>query len=71
MACKCGRTNCKGHYLLHPAEMKEVPALKAKELEKDENCTFDLCESPSSGELFTKFHELHVLSALEVCDGKA
>ena len=62
MACKCGNERCKGYVLLHPAELSEVPKIKARELEKDKDCTFQLMDSPSSGEIFTKFKELHVIN---------
>lgn len=61
MCKRCGRENCTGYYLLHPAEMIHIPEIEAKEREKNQKCRFDLTESPSSGEIFTKFHELHVL----------
>ena len=60
--CKCGRANCTGYYLLHPKEMSKVSKLKEKELSLNNRCTFDLRVSPSSGEIFTTFYELHVLA---------
>lgn len=60
--CKvCGKDGCIGKYLLHPAEFKEIPRLKEKELLESPNTTFELVDSPSSGEMFTKFKELHVI----------
>lgn len=61
--CKCGNEKCKGFYLLHPKEMIAVQKLKETELIADPDCTFDLRDSPSSGEVFTKFRELHVLGS--------
>lgn len=62
MCMKCGNDNCIGSYLLHPVEVKEVPRLKEKELKEDPDTTFLLIDSPSSGEMFVKFKELHVIS---------
>lgn len=60
--CKvCGKDGCIGKYLLHSKELHEIPSLKAKELLKDPNTTFELVDSPSSGEVFNKFKELHVI----------
>jgi hypothetical protein len=61
--CKCGNEKCTGFYLLHPKEMCKIPELKKKELEEDSKCTFNLMVSPSSGEIFTVFHELHVIGS--------
>lgn len=63
MACsKCGKENCSGFFLLHSKEMSEIPRLKARQRELDSECEFELIDSPSSGEVFTKFKELHVIS---------
>lgn len=60
--CKiCGNAKCVGKYLLHPAEFKKIANLKEKELLEDNTTTFLLVDSPSSGECFTKFKELHVI----------
>lgn len=60
--CKiCGNDKCSGKYLLHPKELKEIPKIKEKELEQNPNRTFILVDSPSSGEIFTRFKELHVI----------
>ena len=60
--CKrCNRKNCKGYYLLHEEELSGVPLLKEKELRLDKDIEFDLKVSPSSGEVFTVFWELHML----------
>lgn len=61
--CKCGNEKCKGFYLLHPKELIQVRQLKENELKADQDCTFDLKVSPSSGEIFTKFYELHVIGS--------
>lgn len=60
---KCGDPTCTGFYLLHEKEYTAsiLADLKTKELEKDPLVTFNIIKSPSSGELFTKFYELHVL----------
>lgn len=60
--CKCGNPLCTGFYLLHPKEMGMLDKLKAQERERDPNCSFNLIDSPPSGEIFTRFKELHVLS---------
>lgn len=60
MACKkCGHENCTGFYLLHPKELSDIPNIKQKELKENNNMKFDLIDSPSSGEVYTKFKELH------------
>lgn len=60
--CKiCRNDNCIGKYLLHPKELCEIPKIKQKELEENPNRTFIMVDSPSSGEVFTKFKELHVI----------
>lgn len=59
--CKiCKHEGCTGKYLLHPKELKFVPLIKERELAKDPDYKFELVDSPSSGEMFTKFKELHV-----------
>lgn len=62
MSCKCGNAKCKGFYLLHYKELHKVEDLKRKVLVEDCNCTFNLIDSPSSGEIYVKFKELHVIS---------
>ena len=60
--CKiCGNDKCSGKYLLHPKELSKIPELKTKELVENPKRTFLLVDSPSSGEIFTKFKELHVI----------
>lgn len=61
--CKCGNRNCKGFILLHQKELKKIDEIKKRELEEDPDCRFELMDSPSSGEIFTKFYELHVRSS--------
>jgi len=56
--CKnCKTEGCIGFYLLHPAEIHKIESLKAKH----PNATFQLIVSPSSGEIFTRFSELHII----------
>lgn len=60
--CKiCGNDKCCGKYLLHPKELNMIHQIKEKELYENPNRTFILIDSPSSGEIFTKFKELHVI----------
>lgn len=61
MCEKCGKDNCTGFYLFHPKEMVRISEAKEKERKRNPNCDFVLIDSPSSGEIFTKFKELHVL----------
>ena len=62
--CKCGRKECTGFYLLRPKEMDKIFEIKKKEVEahKNNRLEFDLVDSPSSGEIYTRFKELHVLA---------
>lgn len=62
--CKCGNARCTGYYLLHPKECtKEVlNRIKTKERLENPNCKFILIDSPSSGEMYITFKELHVLA---------
>lgn len=62
MICKCGNTKCKGYYLLHSKDLNSFSDLKQKELNIDPECTFETLTSPSSGEIFNTFKELHVRS---------
>lgn len=60
--CKnCKENNCIGYYLLHPAEFYKITKLKEKHLKENQDTKFELIESPSSGEVYTRFMELHVL----------
>lgn len=64
--CKvCGNNRCIGRYLLHPKEVIMVPRLKAAELAVCKDRTFKMCFSPSSGEVFIRFKELHVIAGPE------
>lgn len=60
--CKvCGQKRCIGKFLLHPKEVNLfVPRIKEEELKVNPQRTFHLVNSPSSGEIFTVFKELHV-----------
>lgn len=64
--CKCGNPKCTGFYLLHEKELADLEK-KKEEFRKTEPTpvTFELVRSPSSGEIFTKFYELHVIEAKE------
>lgn len=61
MCEKCKNDKCSGFYLLHPKERYKIPVIQAKELAKNPNRTFILIDSPSSGEIYVKFKELHVI----------
>lgn len=61
MCTKCKDDRCIGMYLLHPKELNDRFKLMKKELTENENRKFILIVSPSSGELFTEFFELHVI----------
>ena len=67
MACKiCGKERCVGRYLLHPKEVRlYVPRIKKTNLNLYPNRTFELVDSPSSGEIFITFKELHVIAGPE------
>lgn len=57
-------------YLLHPKELGDRFKLMKKELVENENKKFILIASPSSGELFTKFFELHVIDNVDDREAK-
>lgn len=60
--CKnCKSDSCIGFYLLHPTEFHKVNTLKDKHLKENPKAEFELIVSPSSGETFTQFKELHVI----------
>lgn len=61
MCTKCKDDRCGGMYLLHFKELKDKYKIMRKELLENKNRKFILIVSPSSGELFTKFYELHVI----------
>lgn len=65
MACKrCDNSDCTRFYLFHEKELGLVDDIKKKEREECENVRFDFKESKSSGEIFNKFYELHVLQSV-------
>ena len=61
--CKiCDNDKCIGKYLLHPKELVLVPLIKQEELKAHSGRQFILVDSPSSGEIFVRFKELHVVA---------
>ncbi|OSA95704.1 UNVERIFIED_ORG: hypothetical protein B2H93_04600 [Clostridium botulinum] len=58
--CKCGNEKCLGFLLLHEKELEEIEQRKDSIRKKYGQVEFNLKRSPSSGEIFTKFYELHV-----------
>lgn len=58
--CKCGNKDCLGFILLHPHELNKLDMIKASVKKEKGDVEFDLKISPSSGEIFTTFYELHV-----------
>lgn len=58
--CKCGSDKCDGFILFHPSELNQLQDTKDKILKDNPRSTFDLIDSPSSGETYVKFKELHV-----------
>ena len=61
MCSKCNDARCSSSYLLHSKELGERWGIMAKELFLNPRRKFVLIDSPSSGEIFTRFYELHVL----------
>lgn len=61
MCQKCKDDRCSGMYLFHPKELKDRYNIMRKELLENKNRKFILIISPSSGEIFTRFYELHVI----------
>lgn len=61
MCTKCKDDRCVGMYLLHHKELKDRFKLMKKELTESASRKFILIKSPSSGELFTSFFELHII----------
>ena len=61
MCTKCKDDRCSGMYLLHSKELSDRFKIIKKELTENSNRKFILINSPSSGEIFTKFYELHVI----------
>lgn len=62
MCSVCKNDRCIGKYLLHPKEMIYIPRIKSEELNANPERSFILVDSPSSGEIFIKFRELHVVA---------
>ena len=66
MACtRCGNDNCFGYVLLHPKECGVVNIARIKanaKVDHGQDIKFNMIDSPSSGEVFTKFKELHMIS---------
>jgi hypothetical protein len=62
MTCKCGNEKCHGFQLLHEKELEELDERKELLKARYGNVDFELKRSPSSGEIFTKFYDLHVVS---------
>ena len=52
-----------GHKLLHEKELSILETLKAEIRKVHGDVEFELKESPSSGEVFTKFYELEIYQA--------
>ena len=59
--CNCGDKDCLGWILLHEKELKDMTKIKKLIIDKHGDVEFNLKQSPSSGEIFTKFYELHVI----------
>ena len=63
MACnRCTDTKCLGTILLHEKELIDIDERKVRLKVVYGDVTFNLTVSPSSGEIFTKFYDLHVLT---------
>lgn len=62
ITCKCGNNECLGFSLLHEKELKFVNDVKECFRIKYGDVDFELKVSPSSGEIFTKFYELHIIA---------
>jgi len=59
--CKCGDKDCLGWVLLHEKETKNMNNIKKFIIDRYGDVEFKLKDSLSSGEIFTKFYELHVV----------
>jgi hypothetical protein len=68
--CKCGNEKCLGFILLHEKELMDIEQTKQNMREKYGDVNFELKFSPSSGEIFTKFYELHVINCCLSCKSK-
>ncbi|MEK3917260.1 hypothetical protein [Paenibacillus sp. FSL H7-0331] len=51
--------NWLGFVLLNERELHKVDDIKGKTLAEYGDVSFELLDSPSSGEIFTRFYELH------------
>lgn len=60
MTCGCKNEKCIGFRLLHEVEVSRIEEIKEEIISKHGDVEFDLKTSRSSGEIFTKFYELHV-----------
>ena len=56
MCTKCKDDRCGGMYLLHSRELSDRYRIMKKELAESANRKFILINSPSSGEIFTRFY---------------
>lgn len=65
MCSICKNDRCIGKYLLHPKEIIFISKIKEEELKANSGRSFILVDSPSSGEIFTKFKELHVIAGAD------
>ena len=61
--CKCGDINCLGSVLIIDKELLDLSDFKEELYNKygKDKVNIELKKSPSSGEIFTKFYELHVI----------
>lgn len=64
--CKCGNEKCLGFLLLHEKELEEIEQRKETICKEHGRVKFNLETSSSSGEIFTKFYELHVINNNEL-----
>lgn len=58
--CVCGDQTCIGYSLLHSQELSNLDNIKGELLKEHGDVNFRLKDSPSSGEIFTEFYELHM-----------
>lgn len=65
MCSICKNDRCIGKYLLHPKEIIFISKIKEEELKANSGRSFILVDSPSSGEIYTKFKELHVIAGAD------
>lgn len=64
MSCKCNEQNCLGFVLLHEQELSlsNLNEVKQNITKNYGHVTFELKQSPSSGEIINTFYELHARS---------